>query len=707
MPVFPVQDGDIDIWGTKLRDFFEPYFDLATGALKPDVVLAANVGPGEINPVHLFPQSLTAPGTLQATTSSALAADGTVVTELRLTWAQPPEPDIDHYQWRIKEGVGGNYVYGVAGNAEQRWTPVKPGITYYVGVRAIDRMVNKSAYSADLAVLAAVDGTVPQAPTGLAAVAAFRTVFLAWTNPPDSDLSHVEVWRAATNDRAGAALIGTVGGGPSQKATFVDEDRAVGSTSYYWVRAVDTSLNPSAYQPAGATAGVAGTTRAVGDAQGSLELADLIVTNAKIGALAVDDAKIADLNASKITAGDIAAARMQVNAANAVNAGSVVILPGFIQVSGATTLADWRYGGDLTLIDGGDIAANTILANKVSVGLRGVAFTGCEVSAQNPTANTLYWSAGTIEYVDDAGAAAAVAIASGNALWASGTLYLYWVKGAGTLSTTTTAATAFGADNVVIASYKGGTDLVVNYGRTIIDGSDIVTGTIIAAKMVAGTITAASGILADAVITTAKIADAQITNAKINDLSAVKINAGTLTLTSSGVAIDVSSGGRILLNAGGDIFLDGTSGDEAEMRFRISASDYFRIHRRLNGSNLSISPVGVTSPFLILGTDFPSIAGMEVVAYLINGFSFRSTSDSLIAKVTPGVGDGDSAYDFQLPRIGAKLKLGVRTTTPEGNVTAAPGTLIAVQLSQEVAKLWFKSDTTGNTGWVIVGTQAA
>jgi hypothetical protein len=39
---------------------------------------------------------------------------------------------------------------------------------------------------------------------------------------------------------------------------------------------------------------------------------------------------------------------------------------------------------------------------------------------------------------------------------------------------------------VVLATYRGGTDLVANYGRTIIDGSDIKTGTVAATKMQTG-----------------------------------------------------------------------------------------------------------------------------------------------------------------------------------------------------------------------------
>jgi hypothetical protein len=213
------------------------------------------------------------------------------------------------------------------------------------------------------------------------------------------------------------------------------------------------------------------------------QIANLAVTEGKIGNLAVTNAKINDLNATKITAGDIATARIQVNAANAVNAGSVTIEPGKILISGSTTLSNWRDGSDNTKINGGMLATNSISANILVIGSRNVSFQGLEISANYPAANTLYWSAGIISYIKDDGTTADATITSGNQLWSSGTLYLYWVKDATVFSTTTTRATAFSSNNLVLASYLGGNDMVANYGRTIIDGSDVLTGTITAIKL--------------------------------------------------------------------------------------------------------------------------------------------------------------------------------------------------------------------------------
>jgi hypothetical protein len=204
------------------------------------------------------------------------------------------------------------------------------------------------------------------------------------------------------------------------------------------------------------------------------------------------------------------------NGASLVNAGTVKILPGLIEISGSTTLGDWRQGGDVTKIAGGAISANTISANKIVVGARGVTLENIEFEHNSPSANRVSWTAGNIRYINDAGSVAVAAISANAAgtLWSSGVIYIYWVKGATSLSTTTTPATAFGDNNIVLATYQGGVNLVSDYGRTIIDGSNIKTGTITATQLIttAAIITAA-----------AQIQNAVITSAKLNDLQVTKL----------------------------------------------------------------------------------------------------------------------------------------------------------------------------------------
>ncbi|MER9176303.1 hypothetical protein NKH72_22245 [Mesorhizobium sp. M0955] len=231
--------------------------------------------------------------------------------------------------------------------------------------------------------------------------------------------------------------------------------------------------------------------------------ANVITLSAQINDAIITNAKIVDLSAAKLQAGTALAGSITVSGtalstvagqaadpATQINAAATKVDPGKVLVSGATTLADWRKAGDLTRIDGGAVSANTIDANKLTIGNRNVKFEGLQFEHNSPSANRVAWTSGVISYVGDDGNIFTRTITANNAIWSTGTLYLYWVKDATTISSTTSIATAMAPNNVVLAAYKGNTDLVTDYGRTIIDGSNIKTGSIDTAQIKANAITA-------------------------------------------------------------------------------------------------------------------------------------------------------------------------------------------------------------------------
>lgn len=227
----------------------------------------------------------------------------------------------------------------------------------------------------------------------------------------------------------------------------------------------------------------------------SLQLKDAVITSAKILELDAGKLKVDSAIANTIvvgSGGDSLGTIMNraADPASRVNAGSTVIQPGKVQISGGTTLASWRNGGDNTKIDGGSVAANSLRANTAVIGMRGVNIDGLTFEHNSPTTHSVAWTAGTIAYTDDANNSVTVGVAAGNAAWTAGTLWIYWVKGATTLTTTTVFATANQDNNVILGSYKGGVMLFASYGRTIVDGGQIKTQSIDTAQMKVGSITA-------------------------------------------------------------------------------------------------------------------------------------------------------------------------------------------------------------------------
>jgi predicted phage tail protein len=415
--------------------------------------------------------------------------------KLLATWSPSSDPDLRGYVLAIKEDVGEFIEFVVDEAVTSFYVSVLPSTLYTAKLCAYDDSGNRGGFTAEVTHTTAADTVPPAAPTGLNILTGITSLFLRWTNPADGDVMHTQIWEADTNSTGAATMIATVNALPNAEGRFTRAGLATGTTKYYWVKAVDRSGNTSAFSTgASATTAQVGTADIAANSITAAHIAAGTITANEIAAGSITGDRISTgtslpgsitVGTTGVTIGSLAAGGT--DPAAGVNAGTTLILPGQILISGSTTLANWRYGGDLTQIDGGNIAANTITANKVTVGLRGVDMQGIQFQANRTTTgstsvntNWVAWSAGNIAYVDNDGSSQSVAIAAGNAQWTGSTLYLYWIKGAVSVSVTTNHATANGPNNVVLATYQGDTDLIVTYGRTIIDGSHISTGTVTA-----------------------------------------------------------------------------------------------------------------------------------------------------------------------------------------------------------------------------------
>lgn len=287
----------------------------------------------------------------------------------------------------------------------------------------------------------------------------------------------------------------------------------------------------------------------------------VITGAAQIAEAIIENAHIVELSAAKLMANTALAGSITVSGhalgdvagyandpAGRINQALTQIDPGKILIAGGTSLADWRSGGDNTKINGGNIATNSVRANVLEIGARGVTATGIAFSGNTPTSNRVSWTAGTITYLDDAGATVEVAVSENpiGAMWTDATIYIYWAKGASSLSSTTLPSTAFASNNIVLATYKGGLNLSTDYGRTIIDGQGIKTGTVgadqIAANAIRAQHVAANEIqtihLAAGLISTDKLAAGAVTAAKmsVGSLSAISAILGYVDIGDANIS---------------------------------------------------------------------------------------------------------------------------------------------------------------------------
>jgi len=175
------------------------------------------------------------------------------------------------------------------------------------------------------------------------------------------------------------------------------------------------------------------------------------------------------------------------NPAARINAGTTTIGPGLVLIGGTTTLANWKNGADSTEIRGGAIAANTISANKLTIGNRGISTSGLDFSYNRQDGN-LYWSSGYIYWTDDQNVSQATPINAAGLVWQGGTNnYIYWNKGSnnlvGSKDNWGDINAGGGANSILICSWSNGTNFNVNYGMTTVDGDRITTNSITANKI--------------------------------------------------------------------------------------------------------------------------------------------------------------------------------------------------------------------------------
>ena len=399
------------------------------------------------------------------------------------TWTANSDTDLGGYEVEVTEASGSPLIR-TAGTNRDQWDS-RPGIVYSVRIRAVDTSGNRSAWTSAQTATGAGDGTAPGAPSALSAGASLGSIFLRGTAPSDSDLSKIEIWENTSNTTTGAAKVGEVNAAPGGSWAFTRSGLAAQTTRYYWAKAVDTSGNVSGF-----SAGTDATTTSVTNADvqvgtlygdrlvaGSVEGDRFSTTTSLPGTITVGTTGVT-IETTTTRAADPAAR---------INTQTTLIDPGRILVSGSTTLGDWRYGPDLTKIDGGTLAANTVQANSMVIGVRGLQSCSCQFEA-NPDTNVVSWTAGQIIYADNAGVAQVRSISAGSATWSSGTLYVYWTLGGTTLATSTDWYTANASNALTLAAYRGGRSLDQNYGRTVIDGFNIRTASIDTDQLNAGSV---------------------------------------------------------------------------------------------------------------------------------------------------------------------------------------------------------------------------
>lgn len=197
---------------------------------------------------------------------------------------------------------------------------------------------------------------------------------------------------------------------------------------------------------------------------------------------------------------------------------------------------EWWFWVDVIGLDG-TVAMGTTPAHveaiQLGTDIREFDFQGVDWSTSG---NTLSWGAGTVIKRNGSSVSTA-SISAGSVTWTSGAIYVYYDEATGAFENTTTLTTALDSPmKRVVATYRGGTDVINGLHEPIIDGSKIITGTIGASQIVGGSITANE--LAAGAVTADKL--------NVTSLDAVSATIGTLKSATTGARMEIHTD-RILI----------------------------------------------------------------------------------------------------------------------------------------------------------------
>lgn len=195
---------------------------------------------GSLPPVYI--------STVRSDDSALLVgADGSITYRILVQLQQPQgsteRVDFFEVQWREANSPGWQTVRVERAQPFAFLAPVEVGKTYELRSRGVSDAGSQTEWSSIVTHEVLGKNAPPGVPTAFSAVAVSGGIRLAWTNPLDDDLWMTEVYENTTNNSATASLVATLTANNYTRLGLSAGD----GVRYYWLKAVDTSGNKSAF----------------------------------------------------------------------------------------------------------------------------------------------------------------------------------------------------------------------------------------------------------------------------------------------------------------------------------------------------------------------------------------------------------------------------------------------------------------------------
>ena len=190
-----------------------------------------------------------APENLDVTSVAFIAADGTYVNSVNVTWDEPDDAFVDFYEVEWRKTTVTEFSGATTSATEFVIPSIDEDASYVVRVRAVNVLGVRGPFVTET-FNSGPDITPPNDPTSLGAAGVFKGILITWVNPPDRDFDYIEVWESANNNFGDASLLAIAYG-----SSFTRANLEIGVERYYWIRAVDATGNQSGFAgPVNATA---------------------------------------------------------------------------------------------------------------------------------------------------------------------------------------------------------------------------------------------------------------------------------------------------------------------------------------------------------------------------------------------------------------------------------------------------------------------
>lgn len=172
--------------------------------------------------------------------------DGSYNLIAKISWTPPASYSSLELWYRYSSEVSWKPAGTLPRGSEEYYLPCteKIGDTLYVKIYVVSRLGVRSDGQTTSKILRG-DLTPPAAPTNLQGEGGFRLAHIKWTDPPDGDLDHIDVYRSFTADDAEDFT--KIGIAPRFAQEYIDNGLGVLQTAWYKLKAVDVAGNESVF----------------------------------------------------------------------------------------------------------------------------------------------------------------------------------------------------------------------------------------------------------------------------------------------------------------------------------------------------------------------------------------------------------------------------------------------------------------------------